>query len=252
MPRLSYIGLRDLIMLVPLGFLIFERFYTTTMTVLEESNSNTVVSVEHESLLPLLMSYDLQKESRTTRNDRRRRRPVPLELLSNATAATTMTCPDGLVSIQDRHIPDNNNLQSSSSRLIPRVVHQTSKSRCMTEKMAEITKSWLLLEEEEDSSISWDYYFHDDHAMQALFDLDWPEFPHLHSILACLQHSGTMRADLWRYLVLYEYGGIYADLDTKPSAKFHASMITNTTDGFFVVEQYHILSQWYGCALMVK
>jgi hypothetical protein len=53
-----------------------------------------------------------------------------------------------------------------------------------------------------------------------------------------------MKADLWRYLALYEYGGIYADLDTRPN-KFQANMITDTTDGFFVVTQYHIPSQWF-------
>jgi hypothetical protein len=40
------------------------------------------------------------------------------------------------------------------------------------------------------------------------------EFPILSLVWPCLQ-SQTMKADLWRYLVLFRHGGIYADLDSE-------------------------------------
>jgi mannosyltransferase OCH1-like enzyme len=194
-------------------------------------------SVEYESWIPLI-SATISREHLHQQQPDEKRLKIPLEQLTKFNI--TVSCPDGLVAMQDRHIPENSLYgATTSNRLIPRIVHQTSKSRCITQPMADIAKHWSI---QDDDGTNWSYYFHDDNAMQRLFDQPWPEFPHIHDVLACIK-TGTMRADLWRYLVLYEYGGIYADLDTKP-AKFNASMINPTTDGFFVVEMYHIPSQW--------
>jgi hypothetical protein len=56
--------------------------------------------------------------------------------------------------------------------------------------------------------------------------------------------NGTLKADLWRYLILWVYGGVYADFDSAPN-EFHNDTISDADDAFFVVEQYHILSQWF-------
>jgi Glycosyltransferase sugar-binding region containing DXD motif len=110
-------------------------------------------------------------------------------------------------------------------------------------------------------------------------------FPTLSLVVTsnCLVH-GTIRADVWRYLVLWLYGGIYADIDAVPNkVTFHeilnrmiddqppmeqehekiigfntsdsrtAQLLSPSnsnrtiaaTDGIFVVEQYHLLSQWF-------
>jgi hypothetical protein len=87
------------------------------------------------------------------------------------------------------------------------------------------------------------YYFHDDNAIDMLFSQHWPEFPHLRNVARCIR-SGTIKADLWRYLVLWEYGGIYSDLDTIPS-RFNATMITPDDDSFFVVESVGVISQYF-------
>jgi len=48
---------------------------------------------------------------------------------------------------------------------------------------------------------------HDDKAVKRLFDSrKWPEFPLLKEVLPCLS-SGAMKADYWRYLAIWEYGG---------------------------------------------
>ncbi|CAB9519602.1 glycosyltransferase [Seminavis robusta] len=79
------------------------------------------------------------------------------------------------------------------------------------------------------------------------------EFPMLHDLVManCLPH-GTLNADVWRYLVLWTYGGVYADIDTQPTKVFISSnnndnkgtAIQDSDDGWFVVEQFHILSQY--------
>jgi mannosyltransferase OCH1-like enzyme len=88
---------------------------------------------------------------------------------------------------------------------------------------------------------------HDDDAIDRLLNKqDWPEFPHIKTVASCIT-SPTAKADLWRYLVLWEYGGIYTDLDSIPNI-FNASSITAEDDSFFVVEQGGWLSQYFMAA----
>jgi len=74
--------------------------------------------------------------------------------------------------------------------------------------------------------------------------MEFPEYPHLKLVLRHCIKNPTIKADLWRYLLLWVYGGVYADFDTAP-ARLDARTIKDGDDGFFVVEQYHILSQWF-------
>lgn len=74
--------------------------------------------------------------------------------------------------------------------------------------------------------------------------MDFPEFPHLQTVVKHCVFSGTEKADLFRYLILYVVGGLYADIDSAPHV-FHTDTIRDDDDGFFVVEQYHMLSQYF-------
>eukprot|EP00934_Nitzschia_sp_Nitz4_P001900 Nitzschia sp. Nitz4//scaffold161_size51353//43939//44745//NITZ4_006959-RA/size51353-processed-gene-0.65-mRNA-1//1//CDS//3329537942//1900//frame0 len=124
-----------------------------------------------------------------------------------------------------------------TKRRIPKFVHQTAKSRCVTPAFAEITNQWKLP--------GYGYYFHDDEAVNRLFQMNFPDFPHLKNILRNCVKNPTLKADLWRYLILWVYGGVYADFDSAP-AKFNELSIDESVDeAYFVVEQYHILSQWF-------
>lgn len=132
------------------------------------------------------------------------------------------------------------NAQKSPEPRIPHIIHQTSKSRCLTKRLAECTEEWkkrLVYDH------NWSYYFHDDDAVNRLLRQNFPDFPRLHPVLSCIRY-GTVKADLWRYVVLWEYGGLYSDLDAQP-ALFNHSSLSATTDAFFVVEQYHLLSQYF-------
>jgi mannosyltransferase OCH1-like enzyme len=136
----------------------------------------------------------------------------------------------------DAEIHPNSN--SNRRRRIPRIVHQTSKSRCVTNKFKWATSQWKLGDD-------WAYYLHTNEAVDRLLQPKlWPEFPNMALVIPCIEGQWTLKADLWRYLILWQYGGIYADIDTKPS-KLNATSILVDDDGFFVVEMYHLLSQYF-------
>jgi Glycosyltransferase sugar-binding region containing DXD motif len=160
--------------------------------------------------------------------------PLPLHEL---TGGTVIKDPCPLPYLRPRKDTHRHESHSIETRKIPKIVHQTSKSRCLTRSFRSATAKWAGLP-------GWSYYLHDDHAMQRLLETELPEFPLLHKVAQHCLVSGTVQADVWRYLVLWVYGGVYADIDTAPN-QFHADTIEPHYDGFFVVEQYHILSQYF-------
>jgi hypothetical protein len=58
---------------------------------------------------------------------------------------------------------------------------------------------------------------------------------------------GTIEADLWRYLVLYEYGGVYSDIDSAPN-EFTTTMMQNQNALFVRLDQYGMLSEFFFAA----
>ena len=108
---------------------------------------------------------------------------------------------------QNNSVPTN-----SSRRKIPNMVHVTSKTRCMTPPFRDNLDKWRFP--------GYGFYFHDEVAMDRLLAKYWPEFPHLQWIQQHCMISGAAKADLWRLLVLWEYGGIYTDIDNAPGPGF--------------------------------
>jgi hypothetical protein len=170
-----------------------------------------------------------------------------LTLSSEEEEKEKQQCPDGWVYLDNvvvvaptatvRQPPPP---RKKNKKKIPRIIHQTSKSRCVTQRVAAAAEQWR--------GLNWRHYFHDDGAVRKLLLAELREFPHLVDLAAaggCLAH-GTLRADVWRYLVLWVYGGIYVDIDAVPGEKFNAeTTIQETDDALFVVEQYHLLSQYF-------
>lgn len=141
-------------------------------------------------------------------------------------------CPEGTIPVTDT-LGDPR--QTFANRKIPRIVHLTAKSRCLHPELVQNVNRWRL----SDHSL----FFHDDNAVDALLYRDWPEFPQLKYVLKCLLYGGAIKADIWRILVLWEYGGIYADLDSRPNI-FNATTIASDDDAFFLVDDFD-LSQWF-------
>jgi mannosyltransferase OCH1-like enzyme len=153
---------------------------------------------------------------------------------------------------------------------IPKIIHITAKSRCLTAKVRSNLLFWEALP-------GYSIYFHDDAAVDRLLSKYWPHFPHLSWAQQC-SISGAAKADIWRYLVLWEYGGLYTgkfyeetvaratrftmvgtyqwlhvefltfclDIDNAPGRLFDKGRVISEEDqAWFVVERVGVLSQYF-------
>jgi len=59
--------------------------------------------------------------------------------------------------------------------------------------------------------------------------------------------SGAAKADIWRYVLIWEYGGVYSDFDSAPN-KFDKNSITPQDDAFFPLEKLGIPAQYFFAA----
>ena len=142
-------------------------------------------------------------------------------------------CPDDLIYATNKFDPRS----IVKGRKIPKIVHLTSKSKCFTQNYIKNLERWRFPEHS--------FFVHDDAAMEELFSRDWPEFPLLHQVLPCLK-AGAAKADLWRYLALWEYGGIYTDIDNSPGPMLlNGTIITDDMDSFLEVEIGRFPSQYF-------
>lgn len=92
--------------------------------------------------------------------------------------------------------------------MIPKVIWQTYKDHIDTlpQYMIDSMNTWKNLNPEYEHR-----YMDDIQAKQFILDEYGQEW---HDIFVNLP-VGVMRGDLWRYMVIYKYGGVYADLDTE-------------------------------------
>jgi hypothetical protein len=169
---------------------------------------------------------------------------IPLPQLVNAHRSNhnnnNTECPDGFVYIPDTILDSSEAYQ----RTIPKIVHVTSKSRCMLPVFAKTIDKWRFPHHS--------LFFHDDDAVDRLMNKYFPEFPSLQVVAHCLL-PGACKADLyviqsfvsiddsefphfffclsflinrWRALVLYEYGGICTCESEKKSAMYFFWILT--------------------------
>mmetsp|Transcript_25572 Transcript_25572/g.59002 ORF Transcript_25572/g.59002 Transcript_25572/m.59002 type:complete len:373 (-) Transcript_25572:59-1177(-) len=167
--------------------------------------------------------------------------PIPIEKLTNSDEADKIVCPPGFNLIKDvQTLNDHAGEDNAIQRKIPKIVHMTSKSRCVSPAFGENIEKWKFH--------GYKFYFHDDEAVhQLLYERDWsPLVPHLVKVLNCIT-SMTAKVDIWRYLVIWEYGGIYSDIDSSPNI-FNGTTILPDDDAYFVVEQLGIPSQYFFAA----
>ena len=146
------------------------------------------------------------------------------------------TCQGDLVPVKNVPTTTTTTVPSSKSR-IPRIIHQTSKSRCITKTLSASVSTWQALDD-------YAYCFHDDDDVHNfLSSRDWSIFFPLKHMIPCIKH-GAMLSDIWRYLFLWEYGGIYADFDSATN-HFNSTTISPDDDAFFIIERDGLLSQYF-------
>ncbi len=92
---------------------------------------------------------------------------------------------------------------NSASNVIPKIIHQTWKTSDLPPLFARCRRSWLRRHP------SWTYRFYTDQDCSRFVRTRCPAFYRLYQSLA----RPVQQADLFRYLVVYLEGGIYADMD---------------------------------------
>ena len=93
---------------------------------------------------------------------------------------------------------------SRSHLRIPRIIHQVYEDPAgPSELLLNLSKSWKKNHPE------WEYRFWNKHDIEYFLETEFPEF------IPCYQTFpfNVQRWDAIRYLILYKYGGIYADMD---------------------------------------
>ena len=114
--------------------------------------------------------------------------------------------------------------------MIPKIIHQTWKTREIPEKWQSAVQSVKTMHPE------YEYILWTDETMAAFVKTEYPAF---YSTYTGYKYN-IQRCDAFRYLVLYKYGGIYIDLDTVCKKKL---------DGFLkydlVLVKSSNISFWY-------
>lgn len=149
-------------------------------------------------------------------------------------------CPNGLTFVEDHILPYN--ITHPVGRKIPNLLHITAKSRCMTQPFASNVDRW-----KQRLGEKYSIFIHDDDAVNKfLYEKRWKEFPELKEIMSCVT-AGAAKADIWRYMMVWDYGGIYSDMDSSPN-KFDSNTIENEDDAYFPLEKLGIPAQYWFAA----
>uniref|UniRef100_A0A7R9WP57 Uncharacterized protein n=1 Tax=Craspedostauros australis TaxID=1486917 RepID=A0A7R9WP57_9STRA len=166
---------------------------------------------------------------------------IPLQELVMTSNFKAEMCPEGTTFINSTFINPTSATGEPNATLpprkIPRIVHITARIPCMRPSLDKFMQRWHL----EGHSFA----FHDEVAVDRLLGKFCPEFPSLQSLQECLA-KGARKADLWKYLVLYEYGGIHADVDVAPGESFLGDgAIQPQDDAYGVVAEEGCLAPYF-------
>mmetsp|Transcript_4482 Transcript_4482/g.5130 ORF Transcript_4482/g.5130 Transcript_4482/m.5130 type:complete len:477 (+) Transcript_4482:78-1508(+) len=164
-----------------------------------------------------------------------------LPTLKELTSITgNYSCPKGFTVFEDIVLPRN--ITHTNGRKIPKIIHITAKTRCVTSTIEKHILRWKFPNHS--------LYLHDDDAVYRL--LNYATNDRYGNVIvnnfakgAMCMTSGATLSDIWRYTLLYYYGGIYTDIDCAPGGQYSIDLIQPDTDAFFFVEAIGTLSQYY-------
>ena len=88
---------------------------------------------------------------------------------------------------------------------IPKIIWQTMKTNRVPVFMKEYADTWMTQNPE------YEYRFHDDNDILDFLKNDFPDYVEGYKKIK----YGASKADLWRYLIIYKFGGVYADMDCR-------------------------------------
>jgi mannosyltransferase OCH1-like enzyme len=170
---------------------------------------------------------------------------IPLDILTDE-RGQNISCPEGTLLVLNYHGDDGSRMNHTTTTTykIPLVIHQSYATRCVTKEFYELTQIW--------KSFGIPYYFHDDAAMDRLvFSGRYPEFPHLPLVWENCITKPVVKSDMWRLLLLYEYGGIYADMDAKPIS-FSPTTTLLPEDEMYAIAESSFLPSFHFLASMPR
>lgn len=97
---------------------------------------------------------------------------------------------------------------AGEARGIPKLIHQISPTRDVAPQFRPLTAALRA------RNPDWEYRLHDDASMEAFIDAHYP--PEILALYRTIDPAyGVARADLFRYLLMYEVGGVYLDLKSQ-------------------------------------
>lgn len=99
-------------------------------------------------------------------------------------------------------------IECNNFNMIPKIIHQVwegATEAIMPERLQMLSESW------KEKNPDWDYHLWNQAEMEHLVDNYFPDFKKTYHNF---EHS-VQRWDAIRYMILYKYGGFYADLDTE-------------------------------------
>lgn len=104
---------------------------------------------------------------------------------------------------------------------IPKIIHQTWKDHNIPDKWKKSKQQWTYLHP------NWTYILWTDNDIRNHIATYHPQFLELHDSY----EYPIQRVDMIRYFILYDYGGVYSDLDLYPTKNIE-SFLYNNTDYF--------------------
>lgn len=96
-------------------------------------------------------------------------------------------------------------VNSNYKQKIPKIIWQTFKTNEVPLIMQEYVDSWITKNPE------YEYRFYDDEDVKDFLQNNFPKYSEGYNMIK----YGASKADLWRYLIMYKFGGVYADIDCK-------------------------------------
>ncbi|KAK2163354.1 hypothetical protein LSH36_81g05009 [Paralvinella palmiformis] len=94
-------------------------------------------------------------------------------------------------------------ISQSRSYAIPRVIHQTWPTTEVPRKVTKWIRSWI------ERNPDWEYWFWTNEDIQTFLTVRYPGYLDMYNGY----DKHIKRADAMRYFVLYEFGGVYVDID---------------------------------------
>ena len=102
-----------------------------------------------------------------------------------------------------KHLPSRTS--AAYDQQIPKIIWQTMKRNFVPKIMKEYSDSWI------EQNPEYEYRFFDDNDVDQFIAKEFPEYISAYRKIK----YGAVKADLWRYLIIYKYGGVYADIDCR-------------------------------------